>query len=190
MRDAQIGRVFNNLGMLIMCKAEKHFAGICTHDEIMQLLKYRNKSDGYLKRIDPNFPPILSKPPVQRKKHYYALRDVYPYVDTINTHYAEKEKVKTETARKTIERFRSNQPRVVLMRLTRIATVHEDFGELERILMGVQLPVRHRSKHRDACLTAINSYMRRQSTIGRLRVIQKIMNWLDHEEEQRHKARL
>ncbi|EPT1451950.1 hypothetical protein ACVOZ6_003538 [Escherichia coli] len=173
-----------------MCKAEKHFAGICTHEEIMQLLKYRNKSEGYLKRIDPDFPPTLSKPPVQRKKHYYALRDVYPYVEAINARYAEKEKVKTETARKTIEKFRSNQPRIVLMRLTRIATVHEDFAELERILMTVQLPVRHRSKHRDACLAAISNYMRRQSAIGRLRVVQRILNWLDHEEQQRQQARL
>ncbi|ENQ1546142.1 hypothetical protein ACEOHC_003954 [Salmonella enterica] len=190
MRIAQIGRVFNNLGMLIMCKAEKHFAGICSHDEIMQLLKYRNKSDGYLKRIDKDFPKSLSRPPTQRKKHYYALRDVYPYVNNINEVYAEKERVKTETARKTIEQFRSGQPRMVLIKLTRIAAVHEDFNELEKLLRCLNLPVRHRSKFRDECLEAINNYMRRHSVQGRLRIVQKILNWVDHEKQLRQKARL
>ncbi|EIP9220993.1 hypothetical protein LT875_002439 [Salmonella enterica] len=190
MRDAQIGRVFNNLGMLIMCKAEKHFAGVCSHDEIMQLLKYRNKSDGYLKRIDKDFPQSLSRPPTQRKKHYYALKDVYPYVDNINAVYEEKERVKTETARKAVEQFRAGQPRAVLMKLTRIAAVHEDFSELERMLKTLHLPVRHRSKHRDACINAINSYMRRHSVQGRLRVVQMILNWVDHEELLRQQARL
>lgn len=172
-----------------MCKTEKHFAGICTHDEIMQMLEYRNKSDGYLKRIDPDFPVSLSRPPHQRKKHYYALKEVYPYVEKINDIYREKERLKAEIARQAIERFRSNQPWQVILALRKLSAIHEDFRELEKILNGVSLPVRHRSKHRDACLNAIKFYMQRQTGQARLRVVQKVLNWLDHEEQLRDLAR-
>lgn len=173
-----------------MCKTQKHFAGICTHEEIMQMLEYRNKSDSYLKRIDPEFPPSLSRAPFQRKKHYYALKEVYPYVQKINDHFREKDRLKAETARQTLERFRSNQPWQVIMALRRISAVHEDFRELESILSSVSLPVRHRSKHRDACLTAIKFYMQRQTGQARLRVVQKVLNWIDHEEQIRDSARM
>lgn len=173
-----------------MCYAEKHFAGICTHDELMQMLKYRNKSDGYLKRIDEDFPKSMSKPPTQRKKHYYALKDVYPYVEKINALYDRKEEAKAELARQTLIKIRSGQPREVLAKIGRITAVHDNFRELEAILKAVKLPVRQRSKHRDACLTAIKFYMQRQTAQARLRVVQRILNWLDHEEKLKQQARL
>lgn len=172
-----------------MCKTEKHFAGICTHEEIMQLLEYRNKSDGYLKRVDPDFPRPISKLPYHRKKNYYALKEVYPYVDQINDKYSKKEQLKAAQAKENFERLKQSQPRLILIKLRRIITVHEDFLELEKILRNLQLPERPRSKYRDECLVALKNYMERQTAQRRLRIVQTILNWLDHEEELKRQAR-
>ncbi|EGG9814472.1 hypothetical protein ID007_004333 [Salmonella enterica] len=154
----------------------------------MDLLKYRNKSDGYLKRIDDDFPKSLSRPPFQRKKHYYALKDVYPYVAKINEIYGRKEQKKSEAARAELDKIRTGQPRMILMMLRRISNVHENFKELEDMLVSLNLPARKRSKCRDICMNAIKNYMRRQSVCGRLKVVQSIMNWIEHEENQKKLA--